>query len=201
VALRPGNPSSADGIFLGPDDELRKLLQPLLGVGQPKLTTKTSSYVDYFNSQNSGPRQFKSWKFSSSWTAKPLPAQAIQVIKDFMAKAPTDPCNFWCLNWGGAVRKPPKGGSAFFHRARLFYSEPGAAWNDDAQKSACLAWVVQFREAIRPHVVGAYVNVPDRAIQNWGTAYYGSNYKRLRQIKKKYDPQNFFQFEQSIPLS
>jgi FAD/FMN-containing dehydrogenase len=187
-------------VFLGPEDELARLLQPLLAVGSPKLTTRTwPSWPDYFNAQNGGPRQFKNWKFSSSWAAKPLPGQALQVVRDFMAKAPTDPCNFWCLNWGGATRRAPARGAAFFHRSPLLYSEPGVAWNDDADKAACLAWVTEFREAIRPYVVGAYANVPDRAIQDFGTAYYGTNYKCLRKVKGHYDPQNVFQFEQSIP--
>jgi FAD/FMN-containing dehydrogenase len=36
-------------------------------------------------------------------------------------------------------------------------------------------------------------------MQNWANAYWKSNYARLRRIKAKYDPQNVFQYEQSIP--
>ncbi len=116
-----------------------------------------------------------------------------------MAKAPTDPCNYWCLSWGGAAATPPEGGTAFSHRSPLFYAEPGAAWNAPEQTSACLAWVSQFREAMRPYVDGAYVNVPGRAIEDFGTAYYGANFERLREVKAKYDPRNVFRFEQSVP--
>ncbi|MCW2913261.1 MAG: FAD-dependent oxygenase [Actinomycetia bacterium] len=45
----------------------------------------------------------------------------------------------------------------------------------------------------------AHVNVPDRAIEDWGTAYYGTHFDRLRVIKRKYDPHEVFSFEQSIP--
>jgi FAD/FMN-containing dehydrogenase len=47
-------------------------------------------------------------------------------------------------------------------------------------------------------VNGAYVNVPNIAMQDWETAYWGSNVDRLRQVKAKYDPHNVFQYEQSI---
>jgi FAD/FMN-containing dehydrogenase len=34
----------------------------------------------------------------------------------------------------------------------------------------------------------------------WETAYWGPNVDRLRTIKAKYDPENVFSFEQSLPL-
>ncbi len=33
---------------------------------------------------------------------------------------------------------------------------------------------------------------------DWETAYWGDQYARLREIKAKYDPDNVFQYEQSI---
>jgi FAD/FMN-containing dehydrogenase len=62
-----------------------------------------------------------------------------------------------------------------------------------------MTWVGEFREAMLDHVDGGYVNVPDRAIADWGEAYYGTNYERLRAIKTKWDPHEVFHFEQSIP--
>jgi len=93
----------------------------------------------------------------------------------------------------------PEGGTAFFHRDPLFYSEPGAAWNGTEPIGAHMAWIAEFRDAMRPYSSGGYVNVPDRAIADWGTAYYGENFAGLRQIKRTYDPDEVFAFEQSIP--
>lgn len=36
-------------------------------------------------------------------------------------------------------------------------------------------------------------------MQDWETAYWGSNFDRLRKIKAEYDPHNVFKYEQSIP--
>ncbi|XRJ16107.1 BBE domain-containing protein [Bacillus velezensis] len=54
---------------------------------------------------------------------------------------------------------------------------------------------------MKPYVTGSYVNVPDQNIENFGKAYYGSNFARLQRIKAKYDPENVFRFPQSIPPS
>ncbi|MFI0812450.1 BBE domain-containing protein [Streptomyces echinatus] len=42
------------------------------------------------------------------------------------------------------------------------------------------------------------MNVPNIAQQDWETAYWRDNVDRLRKIKAKYDPDNVFQYEQSV---
>ncbi|MBN6886135.1 BBE domain-containing protein [Cytobacillus horneckiae] len=38
-----------------------------------------------------------------------------------------------------------------------------------------------------------------KCFEDWPTAYYGENFKRLREIKTKYDLTDLFEFPQSIP--
>jgi hypothetical protein len=46
-------------------------------------------------------------------------------------------------------------------------------------------------EAVTPGS-GAYLNEADFQQRNWQEDFYGSNYKRLRSVKKKYDPNDLF---------
>jgi FAD/FMN-containing dehydrogenase len=187
-------------LWAGTEARVRRMLHPVLSAGSPQVTVQKASWPEVFNSFNSGPRQYANWKFYSQFVTRPFSSGAIGIVRRFMQEAPSAPSNFFCSSFGGAVRQAPPGGSAFPHRNALFYSEPGAGWNGEELTTACQAWVAEFAQALRPHVNGAYVNVPNAAMAGWETAYYGPNFPRLRRIKSRYDPLNFFQFEQSIPL-
>ena len=44
----------------------------------------------------------------------------------------------------------------------------------------------------------AYQNFIDCTLKDWQQAYYGTNFDRLVRVKRKYDPDDFFHFRQSI---
>ncbi len=52
---------------------------------------------------------------------------------------------------------------------------------------------------MRPFVSGeAYQNYIDRDLQGWEQAYYGANLARLKAIRRRVDPQHYFNFPQAI---
>ncbi|MGW4562191.1 FAD-binding oxidoreductase [Streptomyces sp. NPDC004561] len=192
----------------GTPAEAKKLLAPLLSIGSPKVTTQVGNWGDvYAGFQVPIEVEPANWKFYSQFVKKPFPTRAIDVVASFMKDAPTDDSNYFLQAFGGAVRKSPRGGTAFPHRDSLFYAEPGVGWGKRSdQPGICdpltpqaQAWIAEFSQALRPYVAGAYVNVPNIALQDWETAYWGSNFDRLRKIKAKYDPRNVFQYDQSVP--
>jgi FAD/FMN-containing dehydrogenase len=103
------------------------------------------------------------------------------------------------LSWGGAVGRIPTGATAFFHRKAQFYMEWDSPWTNDTEEKQAIAWIEQFRGALQPYVMGSYINVPDAASMTSGPTYYGNNLAKLQEVKRKYDPENVFHFEQSIP--
>jgi FAD/FMN-containing dehydrogenase len=69
---------------------------------------------------------------------------------------------------------------------------------------ACIAWARETYAEMQPFVAsGRYVNYldDDEAGDPVATAY-GANYRRLQELKTKYDPKNFFRMNQNIrPLA
>jgi FAD/FMN-containing dehydrogenase len=191
----------------GSQAKARQMLAPILAVGKPEVKVQTGNWGDvYAGFQIPTKEEPANWKFFSQFTTVPFPKKAISLILSFMRDAPSDDSNFFTQAFGGAVNRSPRGGTAFPHRHALFYSEPGAGWgtrgkprSGDPITPIAQAWIAEFSQALRPYVNGAYVNVPNIGMADWETAYWGSNFDRLRKIKAKYDPRNTFQYEQSIP--
>ncbi|MBL1109959.1 FAD-binding oxidoreductase [Streptomyces sp. 5-8] len=192
----------------GTPEETKRLLAPILSIDSPDVTTQVGNWGDvYAGFQIPIEQEPANWKFHSQFTRKPFPGDAIDIVDSFIRTAPTDDSNFFVQAFGGNVRKSsPRGGTAFPHRDALFYSEPGVGWGKrsdqpgvcDPLTSQCQAWIAEFSQALRTYVDGAYVNVPNIAQQDWETAYWRDNVDRLRKIKAKYDPDNVFQYEQSV---
>ena len=106
--------------------------------------------------------------------------------------------------WGGAMGRPAPDATAFVHRDASWLSVVGTSWGlDDPQEliDENLQWVGQFYDALGPYATDqSYQNFADPALENWQTAYYGTNLPRLVEVKRAYDPENVFTFPQGIPL-
>jgi FAD/FMN-containing dehydrogenase len=96
----------------------------------------------------------------------------------------------------GAVSRVAHGQTACPLRQPGFDAFALAPWLQPQDRDASLDWVRRFREIVTPHARGAYVN----ALDEDGNAEqaYGPLYARLRLLKQKYDPQNFFRMNRNV---
>jgi FAD/FMN-containing dehydrogenase len=105
---------------------------------------------------------------------------------------------------GGTINDVAPAATAFVHRNTRFLLEYNAGWPSGSPASVVSAnrsWLNETWVTMQPYVSEqAYQNYIDPELTDWSTAYYGSNYPRLVEIKSRYDPDNFFHFAQSIPV-
>ena len=104
---------------------------------------------------------------------------------------------------GGAVAKAPRGATAYQGRDVEHNIIIDAAWlpdEDDAVGAAETVWARTFLDALAPYRAGVYVNFldTDDDTSRVREAYGGDTYRRLAEVKAKYDPGNVFHNNKNI---
>jgi FAD/FMN-containing dehydrogenase len=108
------------------------------------------------------------------------------------------------FHMGGAVGRVPRGATAYPGRDVQHNIIIDAAWlpeEDDTVGAAETAWAREFLDALEPHRAGVYVNFldADDDTRRVREAYGEANYRRLVEVKAKYDPENVFRSNKNIP--
>jgi FAD/FMN-containing dehydrogenase len=101
---------------------------------------------------------------------------------------------------GGALARVPSDATAFAHRNSKIMANLAALYENQEEKSKHETWVAEFEKSIQQSDKGVYVNfLADEGEARIRAAYPGSTWDRLREIKSRYDPDNFFFLNQNIP--
>jgi len=141
------------------------------------------------------------WK--SSFLAQ-MSDDAIDTMIDCFARCPTPMGQLLLEHFHGAATRVGVGDTAFPHRVDGYNLLVLSEWMDRVDTDRCVEWARETYAEMEPFVGSArYVNyLGDDETGDSIAAAYGPNYRRLRELKTKYDPGNFFHVNQNIrPLS
>ncbi|TDC49339.1 FAD-binding oxidoreductase [Jiangella ureilytica] len=108
-------------------------------------------------------------------------------------------CTFFA--WGGAYDRVPVDATAFAHREESFLLDVTTVADDPTPqvRSAAQTWLAGTWDVLHPWGAGgAYTNFPAPGLEDWAAAYHGTNLARLRAVKRRYDPGDWFRFPQSV---
>lgn len=124
---------------------------------------------------------------------------AIDIVVDHFARVPSPLSALFFQQSGGAMRR---GNTAYAHRDAISNLILIAEWLDPAESERNVGWTRQVWQALKPYGTGGtYVNHVGTEEED-GTdqvrAAYGANYRRLAELKQKYDPANLFRHNQNI---
>ena len=124
--------------------------------------------------------------------------RVIAIIADSLAEMPLPGLEIYCLQLGGAVCDVAEGATAYSGRAGAFYWISQGVWDRPEDDEAAIAWCRSTARRLGELSMEAnYVNeqADTGVAQN---AYGESKYRRLAQLKWRYDPTNVFRLNQNI---
>ena len=183
--------------------ELTRMLGPLTSIRPKAFTIHARSFLGaaiHFYGDDK-PQIF--FKAKSDYADQLLTDDAIaDIIRQFNGQHwPHGGVSVIFEAYGGAIARVPPAATAFPHRTNtLFCVQYYTDWERDADTPQMLKQMKNLYQSMHPHFSGfAYVNYADLDLVDWQRAYYQDNLQRLREVKKAYDPQNIFNFAQSIP--
>jgi FAD/FMN-containing dehydrogenase len=204
---------------MGPQRQLRALLNPLARVAGFRLTLGSSSYLDaqlrwagclgktlaqchLIGDTPAGALGRARFAGKSDYVNAPLSRAAAETVVRWINRAQSEGFGSAALlldSYGGAINRVRPDTTAFVHRNALCSGQYLVYWGRPSDAARALTWLRGFYTAMRPYVSGfAYQNYIDRDLKTWRHAYYATNYSRLQTVKRRVDPDWLFRFPQGI---
>jgi hypothetical protein len=189
--------------YAGPVEDGERALRPLRQFRTPLVDLVAPTlYVDH----QSGIDDTVPHGWHYYWKATNLTGLSEDVIDTVAEHAyrATSPWSYAAMfHLGGAVARVPHDATAYRGRDAEHNIIIDAAWlpdQDDLLRSAETAWARGFFAALQPHRAGVYVNFldSDDDLSRVREAYGGDTYRRLGEVKAKYDPENVFHNNKNI---
>jgi FAD/FMN-containing dehydrogenase len=186
-------------LYAGDPKEGARLIEPLRKFGTPLgehvgVQPYTAWQQAFDPLLTPGARNYwKSHNFSK------LDDRLFDTVIPYVDKLPSPQCEVFLGALGGATKKPRPDSMAYPHRDAEFVMNVHGRWSDASDDERGIGWSRDFFEATAPFASGGvYVNFLTADEGDRVRAAYGSNYARLAQVKRKYDPNNLFRMNQNI---
>jgi hypothetical protein len=130
---------------------------------------------------------------------KELSDDAIKMYVKFGSELPSLLSLMHIYPIDGAMHRIGRNETAFSYRDINYSTVIAGIDADPANKERITTWTKSYFDAIHPYSAGgAYVNFMMEEGQSRVEATYRDNYRRLSEIKAKYDPSNLFRVNQNI---
>jgi FAD/FMN-containing dehydrogenase len=128
-----------------------------------------------------------------------LDDEAIDIILERMA-APSSPAAMTQIRiLGGQMARVSSDATAFAHRDAKVMVVLITPFEDVAETPLHAAWTQSYYEALRPRSTGVYSNFLEAEGEvRVREAYPDATYRRLAEVKRRYDPSNTFRLNQNI---
>lgn len=192
------------GFFWGTPEQAREELARLLSIGKP--TTEIFERVNWKQAIDSIVESTAvfltdkpEYKSSGAFAMNALPQGALAILVNTLQKSTSPLLNVLFFSMGGATADVAPTDTAYFYRDAQFFINYSSQWLEKNEDTHHKLELKTLRERLLAYTIGDYVGNPDPDLDDYLTSYYGANVAKLECVKRKYDPENIFRFEQSVP--
>jgi FAD binding domain/Berberine and berberine like len=205
AGLLPG-PDGGPVVFIGPiwsgePGQGREFMARLMSIGKPIISEiGPMSYAELMGLYDAQVVNGRHYALQTRWLADLIPEVISAVVRGGTAR--TSPLSFIVLlHFHGAGTRVAPDATAFGLRRKHFLMEIVAAWDPTSNENGAIhrQWLSDVSSHLAPLALrGGYPNfLTEDDSEQLGSAY-GNNASRLRDLKRRYDPDNVF--SSTIPL-
>lgn len=201
-SLEKGSGSHITGIFYGTSEEAKEILKPFLNILENVESEFIYQSVLQINRdiQDAHP-DYESYKSTGRFITRDYTEEEIKNLLSILEERPKGSI-YTALSLyglGGNVKSTPKDSASFYYRNADAILGLQSVWEEREFAEINKEWVVdKFTNYTKPITAGSFIAFPIKELDNYKKEYYGESLPKLEEIKKKYDPINLFNFEQSL---
>ena len=128
---------------------------------------------------------------------------ALDTMIEYASKLPTPQCEIFLGLVGGQASRVPTEQTAYSQRDAEFVLNVHGRWETASEDQKCISWARAFFNASAPFATGGvYVNfMTQEETDRIQAAYKPAVWKRLVELKTKWDAKNLFRMNQNIKPS
>jgi FAD/FMN-containing dehydrogenase len=183
--------------YVGPVDQGEQVIAPFRALAEPLADmVRPMRYPELYE----GPEQEARFAAGTNFFADSLEPAAAEAILEQLPKS-TAPMRAVQLRvLGGALARVPNDATAFAHRDRGLFVNIAAMYTDAGEKDSHDAWVNGLADSLGRDGAGGYVGfLGEEDEATIRAAYPGATWDRLRELKRRYDPDNLFHLNHNMP--
>ena len=183
--------------YVGPVDQGDDVIAPFRALAGPYADmVRPMRYPELYE----GPEQEARFASGANFFGDSLEPAAAEAILEQLPRSTAMMKAIQLRVLGGWLGRVPNDATAFAHRDRGLFVNVAAMYADEGEKETHDAWVNGLADSLGKDGAGGYVGfMGDEDEATIRAAYPGGTWDRLREVKRRYDPDNLFRLNHNIP--
>jgi FAD/FMN-containing dehydrogenase len=184
-------------VDIGPIDQAEAALAPFRALGKPYVDmVRPIRYPEIYEGEGPPVR----YSAGTNFFADALQPMNAATILEQLPQSTAMMSAVQLRVLGGALARVSSDATAFAHRDRGLFVNIAAMYMDPGEQETHDAWVAGIADSLGKDDAGGYVGfLGEENEETVRAAYPGSTWDRLRELKRRYDPDNLFRLNHNIP--